>query len=355
VRLPRLAVGAIAVCILVVAAPLGAQQLKIVQIDNLQLPTTPIQLDTLWAVGRNTMHGVDSVFQVISSIGLDSTGPSPRLLVLDFRDAVLRAFDMNGKFLMKVGRQGEGPSEFRIPTALSVAPDGHIFVYDPGLGRLTEFSNDLEFIRTLAPKAALGPALSMIVLKDDIVMASVVLSGPGAGRVIHVLDRETGAHRRSFGAPPPAPSDRVARLIGAGRVRLGRDGSLWYAYVAPYIIENYGLDGKLRFRIERPTKWLPPAGDAYEITLSSSRARITNQEYAQSAGVIELPDGRVLHQTFLTDGRDVLDWYDSAGHLVDSRIGRIPILNISLGNGRYVAVGGGKDETAWFGIVQVNP
>lgn len=352
---PRIAIFGTGLCALMMAAPIGAQQPTIVQIDDPRLPTTLVRLDTLWTVGRNTMQGVDSVFQVISSIALDSTGPAPRLLVLDFRDAVLRAFDMNGTFLMKVGRQGEGPSEFRLPTALAVGPDGHVFVYDPGLGRLTEFSNDFELIRTWRPGTPVGPALGIIVLKHDIVMASVVLSGPGAGRVIHVFDRETGAYRRSFGALPPAPSDRVATLIGAGGIRLGKDGSIWYAYIAPYIIENYTLDGRLRLRIERPTEWLPPAGDAYELTVSGSRARITNQEYARSSGVVELPDGRILHQTFLVDGRDVLDWYDATGHLLESRIGHIPPLSIPLGSDRYVVVGGGKDETAWFGIVHLQP
>src|SRR5512134_543616 len=114
-RVPRTPIGGLVLSMLALGAPAGAQQPRIVRVDDPRLPTSAITLDTLWTVGRNTMDGVDSVFQFISGIALDRTGLAPRLLVLDIRDGVLRAFDANGRFLSKVGRPGEGPGEFRLP------------------------------------------------------------------------------------------------------------------------------------------------------------------------------------------------------------------------------------------------
>jgi hypothetical protein len=353
VRSPRIAAFSVGLLALALAVPARAQQPAIVRIDDPNLPTTPIHVDTLWTVGRNTMYGVDSVFQLIAGLAVDSTGAVPRILVLDARDAVLRVFDMNGKFLAKVGRQGEGPGEFRFPTALDVSSNGHIFVCDIGLGRITEFENDLKPIRTVRPGVAVGGVYNMIVLEHEIVIGSATSGGPDAVNVIHVFDRETGEHIRSFGALPPAPSERVSRLIGVGRLRLAKDGSLWYTYVAPYIIENYTLDGKLRRRIERPAEWLPPAGDAFEVTMRGTRTQITNHPFASSLGVLELPDGHLLHQVRLPDGREVLDWYDSEGHLLNSAIAKMMPLNVALGNDRFLVAGGGPNETAWFGMVQL--
>lgn len=63
----------------------------------------------------------------------------------DFGDARLKAFDRQGEFRWAFGKLGEGPGEFRSPTALGVAEDGDIWVTDAGAARFTVVSREGDF------------------------------------------------------------------------------------------------------------------------------------------------------------------------------------------------------------------
>lgn len=66
------------------------------------------------------------------------------------RHAVLR-YGAEGAFLGQIGREGEGPGEFRYPSAMRVVPDGRVFVWDNGLIRVSEFSSEGEFLGSFSP------------------------------------------------------------------------------------------------------------------------------------------------------------------------------------------------------------
>ena len=66
------------------------------------------------------------------------------------RHAILR-YSAEGAFLGQVGREGEGPGEFRYPSALRVMDGGRVFVWDPGLVRISEFSSEGAFLSSFSP------------------------------------------------------------------------------------------------------------------------------------------------------------------------------------------------------------
>ena len=63
-----------------------------------------------------------------------------RLLVYDYGDARLKAFDPDGVWLWSFGRFGDGPGEFRNPAHVVAGPDGLFWVLDHGAGRITRVS-----------------------------------------------------------------------------------------------------------------------------------------------------------------------------------------------------------------------
>jgi hypothetical protein len=72
--------------------------------------------------------------------------PEGTIYVLDGRDAVIRLFDKDGRFVRTIGRKGQGPGEFEGPACMDVAPDGRIIVVDQSLMRLTVMAQNGDFI-----------------------------------------------------------------------------------------------------------------------------------------------------------------------------------------------------------------
>ncbi|MFC1661498.1 hypothetical protein ACFL3S_08625 [Gemmatimonadota bacterium] len=62
--------------------------------------------------------------------------------VLEQFPAEVRVFDRSGRFLRRVGSEGDGPAEFRSPVGVAVLSDDTILVWDRGLQRLSWFSKE---------------------------------------------------------------------------------------------------------------------------------------------------------------------------------------------------------------------
>ena len=61
-----------------------------------------------------------------------ATAPNGEILVSDGQQEVIRVFDIDGAFLRSIGRDGEGPGEFRMPCCIAFSPTGLWWVRDGG-------------------------------------------------------------------------------------------------------------------------------------------------------------------------------------------------------------------------------
>lgn len=64
------------------------------------------------------------------------------LLVLDFKDQQVHAFDSAGRYLRAIGRLGQGPGEFSNANGMLRAPDGRLWLNDPSNNRFTVLAPD---------------------------------------------------------------------------------------------------------------------------------------------------------------------------------------------------------------------
>lgn len=69
------------------------------------------------------------------------------VVVADGPNGELKYFDAEGTFVRSVGRQGDGPGEFRRLSWAGVCRDNRVFTYDSGTGRLSVFTSDGTFVR----------------------------------------------------------------------------------------------------------------------------------------------------------------------------------------------------------------
>jgi hypothetical protein len=83
--------------------------------------------------------GQTALFQSIRSFKADDRG---NIYVLDSRAPKLTKFDSLGNVLFSIGRKGQGPGEFMVPTMMELGKQRSVLVYDVGNRRLSYFSAD---------------------------------------------------------------------------------------------------------------------------------------------------------------------------------------------------------------------
>ncbi len=81
-------------------------------------------------------------FGRVASVAL---GPGGEVFVGDAINGEVRVFGLDGEHLRTFGRHGEGPGEFQSIYSLAWV-GGRLLVYDPGLGRIGEFSAEGEWL-----------------------------------------------------------------------------------------------------------------------------------------------------------------------------------------------------------------
>jgi hypothetical protein len=83
-------------------------------------------------------------FGSLRSLAVDREG---RVYAFDAHVPVLRVYAPDGSWLRDIGREGEGPGEYKQPdSGLAILPDGRIALRDPGNGRITLYSPDGEYV-----------------------------------------------------------------------------------------------------------------------------------------------------------------------------------------------------------------
>ncbi len=85
-------------------------------------------------------------FSDINSIAVSQSGA---VYVDDAHPPTIREFGPDGRFVRSIGREGEGPGEFRSIAGVSVLPDDRVAFWDRGARRITVYRTDGELDETL--------------------------------------------------------------------------------------------------------------------------------------------------------------------------------------------------------------
>lgn len=234
---------------------------------------TPWRVDTTPMVSIGVVEGpAEYRFSGIAGVLRLADG---RIAVADNDSHQIRFYDTSGKFLIAVGRQGEGPGEFRIMNFLRRFRGDSLIVGDFPLRRLTIFSQNGALGRVVP-----GPAYQEWYFWSD---ANPFADGALLGRLDKGFDLMAAPRGSVRGAttyfrfnPATGAVDTLAELFG-GEVYVGmRDGrktastpnfaarpvtassgSRWdYGSSRTYEIRTYTEQGKLVriLRLDRPNR-----------------------------------------------------------------------------------------------------
>jgi len=148
-RAPRIAAMlAVLACVLVAAAAQAADwKGKVETVDGVKTVTNPAtgfaapatqKLPELWRVGGDT-DDEDEFFGVISDIDIDANGD---VYLLDSQLNEVKVYSKEGEFIRSIGREGEGPGEFRGAVAMYFTPDDKVAVLQTMPGKIVLLTRD---------------------------------------------------------------------------------------------------------------------------------------------------------------------------------------------------------------------
>jgi hypothetical protein len=106
--------------------------LQVMNPSQLAEKPVSVSLSERWRLGGDS-EDEDEFFGVISEIATDADG---NVYLLDGQLHQVMIYSSDGEFIRAIGREGEGPGEFRRPSGMVVLPDGNIGVMQSMPGKI---------------------------------------------------------------------------------------------------------------------------------------------------------------------------------------------------------------------------
>ena len=162
-----------------------------------------------------------------------------RYFAIGIDRAQIVVFDSTGKYLVALGRRGQGPGEFGGSiNRLRVGPGDSLYVVD-GSRHVSVFSPSLTFARRTALPA--GPAAFFPLSNGTFAVSAPIRTPEAAGFPYHVLD-SVGKVLRSFG-PYSDVVPRARPMVARPFVLSNDERSIWVWSSAEYRFERWQMGG----------------------------------------------------------------------------------------------------------------
>lgn len=180
----------------------------------------------------------------------------------------IKIFDHDGTFMREIGREGDGPGEFRSIGGLDVI-DGRIVVLDLTKGAVVILSSAGEYITQHPYRFPEGGPFTPVGQNRIVVIANTwrarVIEHP-----LHLMDLSTGAVTLDFGAANAGDEVTGLQWNFGQRVAwsvLSRPGTVWWGWIATPAVQEWSVDGELLRDFDGDLPWFP------EIYETPDRAR----------------------------------------------------------------------------------
>ena len=308
-------------------------------------PATPVDGATAlapaeqWRVGGD--EDEDIIFGVLRDIAIDR---SNNVYLLDIQLNQVMVFDREGTFLRTIGREGEGPGEFRRPSSFFITPEGKIAVVQAMPGKIVLLNPDGtpagEFKTPAAGDGGMrmfwtaGSAGNSVVLGTNqfsqregaFHYAAQFLLLDASGKSRTILHEKSGKRDMANMGFDEKESFRLQWTSGSdGRVYIAADFDA-------YRINCYGPSGALERVIER--EYTHRERSKKEMEENKPRIMLRNDRGTQRPKVTASPtDPDVLRMFAREDGTL---WVISSHGGLDKAVGTVATVDVFDGDGRFV-------------------
>jgi hypothetical protein len=272
---------------------------EIVVTSDITCPTCQIVVDKITSIGVD-VDSLDLSFLLLSS-GLIQRGDGTYYVAPVGQTIGVYEFDSSGHCIRRIGGPGNGPGEYGMVGCITLGLNDSLYVFDWSPWRMSVFSPEGLFIRSVALPLRVEYALTMP--NGQILVMGKRSTREYAGLPLHLLTSD-GQVLHAFGNINPIfdPRDtwRYRRYIS-----VSNSGTVWSSPEYRYQVEKWSLNGQLIETIIRDASWFPPRDPVIEApTIPTNRAhRVTEPEPSWFRGAFEDDEGRLWLIT-VTAGSD---------------------------------------------------
>lgn len=172
------------------------------------------------------------------------------LFVLDDQDCCIKKFDRNGNFLLKFGRQGQGPGEFQYPMRLGIGGENRLIVQCMDW-TFQIFDLNGQYVDRFSMGRYEG--MFMRVMKSgNVVGYSMTFGGENRREnyILRIFDLE-GKTLHQFGEPMLLANIRDSWSANFSSFSLDEEDNIYASFFHQNRIEKYSPTGELLMTIDR--------------------------------------------------------------------------------------------------------
>lgn len=199
-------------------------------------------------------------------VALDARG---RYWVSSVDDPVIQVYDSAGTFLRTVGRNGDGPGEFRMINVIKSSPMG-VHVFDNASARWTKLNLDFRLSGTSTVQ---GEPHSARIVEDGAILGAIVPTRNAVGFTLHKVN-DKGQIVRSFGDTQIPYREDLRHLF---QRTIGEDSDslyFWAARQSEYAFERCSAESFHCQLFVREARWFRPHTRGIEPNRSESPAPV---------------------------------------------------------------------------------
>ncbi len=213
-----------------------------------------VELEFVRKIG-GSIDEIDENYQFFNTRAalMDDNGD---LYVLDVGNSRVQKFDKNGRYVMTIGSQGQGPGELLNPSGMIIDKDNILHILNSGNLRIEKFDLNGGYISSYRMEKLF---VTFSMLSDGRLVAPILnMQGipgiPGSEddkTLLSLLDTK-GKIVANFGALKEYDNPMLTGMANMVSVAVDDKDNIFLCYVAENRIEKYDSRGELIFRFDRP-------------------------------------------------------------------------------------------------------
>jgi len=172
------------------------------------------------------------------------------IYVLEKGNYRIQKFDKNGKFIVTIGKKGQGPGEILDSFDIELDNDGNILVFDLGNGRVSKFDSNGLFISSFKPKCEVFKGA----IDNE---GNIYFYSQYKGKLIHKYDRN-GNYISSFMDEISIEPKRIEPHTNTlGAIEFYNE-KIYLSMIYPYTIYVFEKNGELIQKIQTDAPYSSP-------------------------------------------------------------------------------------------------
>lgn len=240
---------------------------------------------------------LDETEDVINVTPWVEVDPEGGFLVADAREAQIRLYSEDGRLRHYVGREGNGPGEFRRPVAVLRMPDRSLLAADMN-GRLTQFDLDGKTV-VQTVQTPLNVVFAAEFLNDRLLVLSGRVPGQADKDLIHLWDVKTNSLVRSFFPAPPHPRalDGAYAFTGNADVAV-RNGIIAVLFSLSDSLYLFDSEGRSRGTMKIPYGYFRPLSTPMPAAGGPAAVQEWLKTFSTNSQIFWAADGTFLFQYY---------------------------------------------------------